>query len=57
MITFVFYLYDDDFNLFLLDDSSNLKAQEVYKAAVVAAACFIVAVVGIFVACIVRRLV
>ncbi|XP_035231807.1 uncharacterized protein LOC118203544 isoform X2 [Stegodyphus dumicola] len=36
-------------------DNSNLKAQEVYKAAVVAAACFIVAVVGIFVACIVRR--
>ncbi|XP_015925598.2 uncharacterized protein [Parasteatoda tepidariorum] len=36
-------------------DPSNLKAQEVYKAAVVAAACFIVAVVGIFVACIVRR--
>ncbi|XP_055936014.1 uncharacterized protein LOC129965826 isoform X3 [Argiope bruennichi] len=36
-------------------DGSNLKAQEVYKAAVVAAACFIVAIVGIFVACIVRR--
>ncbi|KAG8199605.1 hypothetical protein JTE90_009441 [Oedothorax gibbosus] len=36
-------------------DGNNMKAQEVYKAAVVAAACFIVAVVGIFVACIVRR--
>ncbi|GFT09888.1 uncharacterized protein NPIL_432732 [Nephila pilipes] len=36
-------------------DGTNLKAQEVYKAAVVAAACFIVAIVGIFVACIVRR--
>ncbi|GFY63656.1 uncharacterized protein TNIN_35051 [Trichonephila inaurata madagascariensis] len=36
-------------------DGANLKAQEVYKAAVVAAACFIVAIVGIFVACIVRR--